>query len=51
MRHEARHLDIGTLEYSVGPVGASDAVTLSEGLSIVITVVVILANDLLKKPV
>jgi hypothetical protein len=50
MKHGARHMDIGTLEYSVGPAGASDAVTLSEGLGIVITVVVILANDLLRKP-
>lgn len=49
MRHEARHLDIGTLEYTVGPTGASDAVT--EGLGIFITVVVIIANDLLRKPV
>jgi len=48
MKHAARHLDIGTLEYSVGPAGASDAVT--QSLSVVITVVVIIANDLLKKP-
>lgn len=51
MKPEARHLDIGALEYTVGPAGASDAVTVSEGLSVVITVVVIIANDLLKKPV
>jgi len=49
MRHDARSIDIGTMEYTVGPTGASDAVT--DILSTIITIVIIVVNPPATKPV
>lgn len=48
MRNDARSIDIGAMEYTVGPTGASSSVT--DPLSIIITFILILANPPERKP-
>jgi len=49
MRNEARSIDIGPMEYTVGPTGASDAVT--DILKAVISIVAMVVNPSPERPV